>query len=74
MVFEKGVLSDESITLQELEQLKVDTFSEILPLLDKLVEYDLLQRMPTEGATEYAPMPLLTRQERDDHSNEETEQ
>jgi hypothetical protein len=59
MVLEKGVLSDESISLAELEQLKVETFSEILPTLDKLVEYDLLRRMPTERATEYGVMPLL---------------
>lgn len=59
MVLEKGVLSDASITLQELEQLKVETFSEILPSLDRLVEYDLLHRLPTERALEYAPMPLL---------------
>jgi hypothetical protein len=30
LVLEKGVLSDESITLAELEKLKVDTFNEIL--------------------------------------------
>lgn len=59
LVLEKGVLSDESITLTELEKLKVDTFNEILPSLDKLVTLDLLQRMPTERATEYAPPPLL---------------
>jgi hypothetical protein len=59
LVLEKGVLSDESITLAELEKLKVDTFNEILPSLDKLVTLDLLQRMPTERATEYAPPPLL---------------
>jgi hypothetical protein len=45
--------------LAELEKLKVDTFNEILPSLDKLVTLDLLQRMPTERATEYAPPPLL---------------
>ena len=61
MVLEKGILSDASVTLHELEQVKAETFSEILPILDKLVEYDLLQRMPTERAMEYAPMPLLER-------------
>jgi len=60
MVLEKGVLSDASITLEELEKLKVETFSEILPRLDQLVEYDLLKRMPTERATEYAPTPIIT--------------
>ena len=59
LVLEKGTISDDSITLDELEQLKVETFNEILPSLDKLVEFDLLKRMPTERATEYAPVPLL---------------
>ncbi|PSR17314.1 ATP-binding protein [filamentous cyanobacterium CCP3] len=59
LVLEKGAISDDSITLEELEKLKVETFNEILPNLDKLVEFDLLKRMPTERATEYAPVPLL---------------
>jgi hypothetical protein len=59
MVLEKGIISDDSITLEELEQLKAETFNEILPSLDKLVAFDLLKRMPTERATEYAPVPLL---------------
>lgn len=59
MVLEKGILSDETITLAELERLKVETFSEVLPLLDKLVQFDLLQRLPTERATAYSPIPLL---------------
>jgi len=60
MVLEKGVLSDASITLEELEKLKVETFSEILPRLDQLVEYDFLKRMPTERATEYTTTPIIT--------------
>lgn len=59
MVLEKGVLDDDSVTLAELERLKVETFNEILPRLDKLVEFDLLRRLPTERATAYAPLPLL---------------
>jgi hypothetical protein len=59
LVLEKGAISDDSITLNELERLKAETFNEILPRLDKLVEFDLLKRMPTERATEYAPVPLL---------------
>jgi hypothetical protein len=59
IVLEKGTISDDSITLDELERLKAETFNEILPSLDKLVEFDLLKRMPTERATEYAPVPLL---------------
>lgn len=59
MVLEKRVLSDDTITLAELEKLKVETFSEIMPILDKLVATDMLKRLPTERATAYAPMPLL---------------
>ena len=65
IVLEKGVLSDASITLDELEKVKAETFSEILPRLDKLVEFDLLKRLPSERATEYAPMPLLEPAEND---------
>ncbi|MEO0828690.1 MAG: ATP-binding protein, partial [Cyanobacteria bacterium J06642_9] len=71
IVLEKGVLSDASITLDELEKVKAETFSEILPRLDKLVEFDLLQRLPSERATEYAPMPLL---EEDNDGETETPQ
>ncbi|NEQ95730.1 MAG: hypothetical protein F6K30_03205 [Cyanothece sp. SIO2G6] len=49
-----------------MEQLRVDTFSEVLPILDKLVEYDLLRRLPAEDTAGFAPMPLLeSRIERD---------
>ena len=66
VILEKGVLSDDTVTLEELTQLKAETFSEILPQLDKLVELDLLQRLPTERATAYAPMPLLDSSNADD--------
>ena len=60
MVLEKRILSDNTITPTELEQLEVETFSEILPILDKLVATDLLNRLPTERASAYAPMPMMT--------------
>jgi hypothetical protein len=59
MVLEKGGISDATITLAELERLKAETSHEIMPSLAKLVQYDLLKRLPTERATEYAPMPLM---------------
>ncbi|RZM75642.1 AAA family ATPase [Leptolyngbya iicbica] len=59
MVLERRILSDDTITLAELEQLKMEAFSEIMPILDKLVAADLLKRLPTERASAYAPMPLL---------------
>jgi len=59
LVLEKGILSDETVTLADLERLKAKEFSEILPILDKLVQLDLLRRLPSERAGEYAPTPLV---------------
>lgn len=34
-------------------------FSEIMPILEKLVQLDLLRRLPTERAAEFGPSPML---------------
>lgn len=59
LVLEKGILSDATITLADMERLKAKEFSEILPILEKLVQFDLLRRLPSERAAEYEPTPLL---------------
>lgn len=59
IVLEKGSLSDETITLTDMERLKAKEFSEILPILEKLVQFDLLRRLPSERAAEYESTPLL---------------
>jgi hypothetical protein len=59
LVLEKRTLSDETVTLTDLERLKVREFSEILPILEKLVQYDLLRRLPSERVAQYEPTPLL---------------
>jgi len=59
LVLEKGILSDATVTLADLERLKAKEFSEILPILDKLIQFDLLRLLPSERAAEYAPTPLL---------------
>jgi hypothetical protein len=59
LVLEKGILSDATVTLADLERLKAKEFSEILPILDKLIQFDLLRRLPSERAAEYAPTSLL---------------
>lgn len=59
LVLEKGTLSDATITLADMERLKAKEFSEILPILEKLVQFDLLRRLPSERAAEYEPTPLL---------------
>jgi len=59
LVLEKRTISDATITLADLERLRAKEFSEILPILEKLVQYDLLRRLPSEWATEYESTPLL---------------
>ncbi|NEO58549.1 MAG: ATP-binding protein [Okeania sp. SIO3B5] len=59
LVLEKGILSDANVTVDDLQRIKVNTFSEILPILDKLIQRDLLRRLPSDRTAEYAATPLL---------------
>jgi hypothetical protein len=59
LVLGKGSVSDETVTLEDLERLKVREFNEIMPILEKLVQIDLLRRLPTEGVAEFGLSPLL---------------
>jgi hypothetical protein len=62
LVLEKGTLSDETISLKDLERVRAEEFSEILPILEKLVQLDLVRRLPSERAAEYTPTPLISRE------------
>lgn len=59
MVLEKGAVSDETITLDDLEKVRAKEFREIMPILEKLVQLDVLRRLPSERSIEYGPSPLL---------------
>jgi len=48
LVLGKGSLWNESITLEDLEKAKTKEFRELLPILEKLVQQDLLRRLPSE--------------------------
>jgi len=54
----KGQLSDETITLEDLEFLNFSSFSELVPYLERLEEVDLAYRRDREDATEYEPTLL----------------
>lgn len=56
---EKGMLSDATVSLDDLRTIQHDTFSELMPILERLIELDLVQRLPNERANEYAISPLL---------------
>ncbi|NJL02024.1 MAG: ATP-binding protein [Spirulinaceae cyanobacterium SM2_1_0] len=51
-------LSDEAIALEDLEGLGVTTYSELLPILERLETADLAYRLAEDDATAFAPMPL----------------
>jgi ABC-type hemin transport system substrate-binding protein len=47
------------VTLADLERVRAREFSEILPILEKLVQLDLMRRLPTEHVVGYEPTPML---------------
>jgi hypothetical protein len=59
LVLDKGIVSDATVTLTDLKRVKAREFGEILPILEKLVQLDLVRRLPTERAAEYEPSPML---------------
>ncbi|MDB9423168.1 hypothetical protein PN467_22310 [Microcystis aeruginosa CS-563/04] len=59
LILERDKLSDENITLEDFQKLQVQEFRELLPIIDKLVELDLIRRLPNEQAIEFALTPLL---------------
>ncbi|NEO50441.1 MAG: ATP-binding protein, partial [Moorea sp. SIO4A3] len=59
LVLEKGVLSDENVTMDDLKRLKAQQFTQVLPILDKLIQFDLVRRLPTDKAAEYQGNPIL---------------
>jgi hypothetical protein len=60
LVLDKQTLSDANVTLEDLQKLKVQEFSEIVVVLDKLVQLDLVKRLPSGVAMEFAPSSLLS--------------
>ena len=59
IVEEKGVLDDENITLEELKKIGVHSFNELLPLLETLVQMDLLRYRPSETNLQYIVSPIV---------------
>ncbi|WP_019501443.1 ATP-binding protein [Pseudanabaena sp. PCC 6802] len=59
LILGKGILSDENITLGELERMGVKEFNEILPMINALVQQDLVRLLPDDRAIAIAPNPIL---------------
>jgi hypothetical protein len=59
LILERGLLSDTSATMNDLKRMKVQEFSQLLPILDKLVQHDLVRRLPTDKSTEYQMNSIL---------------
>jgi hypothetical protein len=58
LLMKRGEISDETITYEDLEALGVRSFSDILPLLERLEEADLAHQLDQEDVKAYAPIPL----------------
>lgn len=55
---QQGSLSDETVTLEDLEQLGFRSFSDILPILERLEQADLAHQLNQDDAKVFAPIPL----------------
>jgi uncharacterized protein (DUF1778 family) len=55
---QRGSLSDETITIEDLEQLGFRSFSDLLPILERLEQADLAHQLNQDDAKVYASIPL----------------
>jgi hypothetical protein len=55
---QRGRLADDDITIAELEQLGFQSYSQLLPILERLEEADLAYRLDQSDAVAFAPIPL----------------
>jgi hypothetical protein len=55
---QRGNLSDETISLEDLEQLGFSSFVEIVPILERLEAADLAHQLNQSDATAFAALPL----------------
>lgn len=58
LLLERGSLSDETALMADLQQLGVRTFSELLPILERLEEADLAYQINQDDTKAFAPIPL----------------
>jgi uncharacterized protein (DUF1778 family) len=54
----RGTLSDDTISMADLEQLGFRSYSEILPFLERLEDADLAYQLNQDDAKAFAPIPL----------------
>lgn len=54
----RGQLSDETITMEDLQTLGVRSFSDIYPVLERLEEADLAHQIRQDDAKVFEPIPL----------------
>ncbi|CAN2049637.1 AAA+ ATPase domain-containing protein [Candidatus Magnetomoraceae bacterium gMMP-1] len=59
IVEEKGILSDENISMEDLNKLGITTFNDIMPRLEKLVQNDLLRQIHSEDQLKYVISPIM---------------
>jgi uncharacterized protein (DUF1778 family) len=66
---QKNELSDETITIEDLEQLGVRSYSEIVPILERLEDFDLAHQLNRDDETAYAPILLPAAEEEENNES-----
>ncbi|AFY75177.1 ATPase [Synechococcus sp. PCC 7502] len=60
LILAKGILSDETITLEELKKIGASEFNEILPILNGLIQKDIARLLPDERFYSVTTNPILS--------------
>jgi len=58
LLLARGGLSDETVLMEDFQQLGVRTFSELLPILERLEAADLVHQLNQGDTKAFAPIPL----------------
>ncbi|MDB9496947.1 AAA family ATPase [Spirulina major CS-329] len=63
LLLNRGNLSDEDMTYEELQELGVASFGELLPILERLETEDLAYQIAQDDVQAFAPIPLAPLEE-----------
>jgi hypothetical protein len=62
LITDKGIVSDETITLEELKQMGASEFNEILPIINNLIQKDIVRLLPDDLSYSITANPLFLKE------------
>ena len=59
LIEERGSFSDENISMDDLNKFGIKTFNDMMPMLEKLVQHDLLRQIERVDGLKYVVTPIM---------------